>query len=151
MEFFAAIKYFKKKLSRESIQKTFVAILNKKVVRDLIIEANQQQMYELGQDSEGNKIGEYSEVTIGIKKSKRQRYDHMTLKDTGAFYESMVVKVEQDGFIIDADTIKVAWDGAIDLLDVYGEDILGLNKENKELLREIVLDEFISEFKKIAA
>lgn len=150
MEFFAAIKYFKKKLSREEVTKAIANILRRKEVQEIIIEMNQEQMYELGQDSNGELIGGggYSPITIWIKEKKGQRVDHITLRDTGDFYNSMTVEVSSGEFIIDADADK---GGGHNLFDMYGIDILGLNEDNKERLRELLVREFVFEIKKNAA
>jgi hypothetical protein len=111
---------------------------------------NQEQMYELGQDSNGELIGGggYSPITIWIKEKKGQRVDHITLRDTGDFYNSMTVEVSSGEFIIDADADK---GGGHNLFDMYGIDILGLNEDNKERLRELLVREFVFEIKKNAA
>lgn len=120
---------------------------------DLIIKLNtQNQLYERGVNSDGEDLSvvagvnpetgtAYSTVTVygskarGIKGKveKGQRYDHVTLKDTGEFYESFrtVWSNEGDGvIIITANTIK---DGE-DLMDRWGRDILGLDQVSRKIL-----------------
>lgn len=120
---------------------------------DLIIELNtRSQLYERGIDSRGRSLGDYAANTIeGTKfykgkKEKGQRFDHITLNDTGEFYESFKVTIDT-GFdiIIDADTIK----DTIDLLDAYGEDILGLTEESLKTLREKALEILIPYIKNV--
>lgn len=147
MEFFAAIKYFKKRLSQDGVTKAMFSILKRKEIQEMIIEMNQEQLYELGEDSNSRTLGEYHFLTIEIKEKKGQRIDHVTLRDTGVFYNSMTVEVTNSEFIIDADGEKEN----ADLFDIYGVDILGLNEDNKERLREILLKEFIFETMKNAA
>ena len=53
-----------------------------------------------------------------------------TLRDTGEFYRSFVVRVDADGFRIIADTKKDTTDLAVE----YGIDILGLTEENTRVL-----------------
>lgn len=100
---------------------------------NLIIELNtQKQLYEKGIDSLGDNIGSYSAKTKQIKSEKGQITDHVTLFDTGEFYESFKVFFSSGNFIISADTIK----DTDDLIFKYGSDILGLTDESLSLLRE---------------
>jgi hypothetical protein len=52
-------------------------------------------------------------------------------------------------FSIEADTIKDSIDGTIDLLDAYGEDILGLTDESLKILREKALEILIPYIKNV--
>mgnify|MGYP007121703504 CR=1 FL=1 len=54
------------------------------------------------------------------------RTDHITLKDTGEFYKSFRIKLENDGFRITANAIKED----TDLAQIYPK-VIGLTKENK--------------------
>lgn len=105
------------------------------------------QLYNLGEDSDGAKLTPpYSFNTIRIKVENGQRSDHVTLKDTGGFYESFEVNGFNFGFEITANTIT---DGGNDLEDKYGEKIIGLNDENIEILGEFIAPYFIEEATKI--
>ncbi len=110
---------------------------------DLIIRLNTQgeQTSQLiyGVDSKDTNLGdiggEYSPYTVMLKKEKGQITDHVTLKDSGAFYSSFkcVWLASGNGAIkITADTIK---DGD-DLMDRWGKDILGLDEINLGILRD---------------
>lgn len=94
------------------------------------------QLYERGIDSLGDSLGEYSPVTIqGTsnfegKIEKGQRYDHITLNDTGEFYESFRFNNKKDGFEIEANTIKEG----TDLQDSFGKEIIGLTNESRQSL-----------------
>jgi predicted transcriptional regulator len=105
---------------------------------DFIIELNtKKQLYDKGVDSNDKTLGEYSSKTKGIKQQKGERFDHITLLDTGKFYESFKVYLNsQSDFIISADTVK----DTSDLITDYGKDILGLNLESLSLLRERAID-----------
>ena len=98
------------------------------------------QLYNQGIDSKGRSLGDYSPYTVMIKQSDGQRYDHITLNDTGAFYRSFTVVVDRDGLTIDADDSS-RYD--VPLLVVYGEDVLGLTSQNMQKLIDIVRDEYI--------
>jgi len=101
-------------------------------LRDFIIELNQDQLFEKGQTSTGRSLGEYSAFTIKLKQEKGQRIDHVTLKDTGEFYETFHIVVAQDGSYF-----EIIGDGDKDdknLFDVYGEDVVGLDEESRNTL-----------------
>jgi hypothetical protein len=101
---------------------------------DLIIELNtKNQLYDKGVDAIGDSIGSYSAKTKAIKDASGQISDHVTLNDTGKFYESFKVYINsQKDFVISADTIK----DTDDLIFKYGKDILGLNEDSLTILRE---------------
>lgn len=122
------------------IQLIFQEIIDSEV-QELIIELNQAQLFELGEDSEGKRLWSfspsqpYSPYTIKLKEAKGQPTDRLTLRDTGKFYESFRIMVGRDEFIIDANGQK---DNS-NLFDEYGDNILGLNKFSMEELVERLL------------
>ena len=67
-------------------------------------------------------------------------HDHMTLKDTGQFYDSWEVRVDRSGLDIDADG-QVSAD--TNLFTIYGENILGLTDENMQFFIEMVKENYI--------
>lgn len=104
---------------------------------DLIIELNtRKQLFEMGVNSDGISLenigGGYSGKTIEYKKEKGQRYDHVTLNDTGDFYNSFKVFLDSSGFVISADVVK----DTTNLITEWGEKILGLTHESLSILRE---------------
>ncbi len=149
-----------KKASKLDANKLMRQSLNNTAIQQEILDLNRlDQLYDKGIDAKDDSLGEYSPATIeGTanflgKKQKGQRYDHITLNDTGEFYDSYIFKNEKDGFIIQADTIKsggqiemtssvpatkgkkfIAKFEDTDLADVYGKDIIGLNNGNKSKL-----------------
>jgi hypothetical protein len=109
-------------------------------VKDEIIRLNtEEQLEEQGIDSLGRDLGDYSPLTIMFKKMKGQRYDHITLKDTGEFYNSWVVRVTVNDITIDANDQKE--DTA--LFEVYGVDVIGLTEENLVYIKEMILENYI--------
>ena len=128
-----------------------IALDEDKIIRDIvsnsglqqdIIDLNREdQLYDKGIDADGNLVGDgrYSKMTIQHKIETGERYDHVTLKDTGEFYESFKIKKGEAEIIITADTIK---DGK-DLASIYGEKILGLTAENVAILRGWIKKLFI--------
>lgn len=110
-------------------------------VIDMIIQLNtEDQLEEQGIDSLGRSLGEYSPYTIAIKRMKGDRYDHVTLKDTGAFYNSWVVWVDRDAINIDADDVAF-YDRP--LFEIWGEDVLGLTDENLEIVKGVILEKYM--------
>lgn len=113
--------------------------------QEYIIELNTKgkptsQLYELGEDSLGRAVGggNYAPSTVEYKFNEGQRFDHITLNDTGEFYRSFRVKPNKKGFTITANPNK----DDTNLFTEYGDEIVGLNKENTELLLKKIEPEF---------
>lgn len=98
-------------------------------IRELIISLNQEQLYNLGEDSEGKSLGTYAPSTVMIKQAQGVPTDRITLKDTGDFYSSFKVFYSNGEIFIDADGQK----DDTNLFTEYGEDILGLNDANMSI------------------
>jgi hypothetical protein len=124
--------------------KFFVEILKDSNVQAQIIDLNLEQMYEGGIDSEGNSLGQYAQITVSYWKPLARslgndgRKDHITLKDTGEFYKSFRIKLENDGFRITANAIKED----TDLAQIYPK-VIGLSKESKAMVSELITPYFI--------
>lgn len=118
--------------------KILIQIYADKKVQNFIVNLNRiDQLFETGTDASDNFLGYYSEATEllfgGLDKNKTTA-DHITLKDTGAFYKSFFVRIYKDGFTIVANSIK----DETDLTEVYGKDIIGLSEKSiHELYKEI--------------
>ena len=130
---FERFKEIQKKARRLKMNQLIKATLSDKDEQAEIVRMNtMDQLYEEGIDSMGRPLGNYSLATIhGTKNfegkiAKGQRYDHITLNDTGKFYDSFRVKLFNDALVIVANTSKPDSDLAQD----FGKDILGLTKEN---------------------
>ena len=105
-------------------------------VQNFIIELNTEcqpssQLFEKGEDSLGVSLGNYTPFTIQRKVEKGQRIDHITLKDLGDFYETWVVIPLLSGFRIEANPDK---GGGDNLFEDSGEDVVGLNEQNRRIL-----------------
>jgi hypothetical protein len=98
-------------------------------IRELIINLNQEQLYNLGEDSEGKSLGTYAPSTVMIKQAQGVPTDRITLRDTGDFYSSFKVFYSNGEIFIDADGQK----DDTNLFTEYGEDILGLNDANMSI------------------
>jgi hypothetical protein len=120
----------------------FRLAMSQQYIQDEIINMiTNDQLYDKGIDGDGASLGVYSDYTKEYKKFKGERYDHVTLFDEGDFYKSF--KIELKGLIaeVKANTIKTDEKGVKkDLLDVYGDAILELTKENLEKLCEMVAE-----------
>lgn len=111
-------------------------------VLSLIVSLNtQDQLFNKGIRSDRTQIGEYTDFTISIKRAKGQRYDHITLKDTGDFYDSFAAFVDNSGDIeIETDPVKTDEFGLqTNLIFRYGEKIVGLTPENLDIVRSKIL------------
>tara|TARA_R110000772_G_scaffold166801_1_gene278423 strand:- start:286 stop:807 length:522 start_codon:yes stop_codon:yes gene_type:complete len=117
----------------------------------------EDQLFEEGIDSKGDRLegfgginylvgGEYAPYTVMKKKEKGQRYDHPTLKNSGGFYKSFFVKIDERGMQISAD-FNVTGDegGSGNILDSLknGLNVLGLTDDNLVLLRKMILVNYI--------
>lgn len=110
-------------------------------IQEHIIQMNtEDQLEEDGVFSDGTPTGEYAPTTIFYKRRKGDRYDHITFKDTGNFYDSWIVRVDKTGFTIDADG-QVSAD--TNLFTIYGENILGLTDENMEFFIKMLTENYI--------
>ena len=124
-------------------------------VQNFIIDLNTEgkptsQLFEKGEDSLGITLGQYAASTIqGTasfkgKLEKGQRIDHITLKDTGDFYNTWEIIPFLLGFRMEANPTKED----SNLFDDFGKDIVGLNEENIIILGEFIRPFFIEVAKK---
>lgn len=125
------------KYARLNFGDVIFAVLNMSNIKELIIELQQERLYERGTDSEGRSLGDYSPYTVEIKREKGQRFDHITLRDTGEFYESFTVTVVKDGVVLDANPNKET----TNLFSEYGIDILGLDEFSFNIVKDQILVE----------
>lgn len=115
-------------------------ILKDKDFQRFIIDLNtEEQLFEQGIDSLGVSLGEYSDFTKAVKKVKGQRLDHITLEDTGEFYKSFAIKVQNGGFLIVADGQK----DDTNLFEEYGKEILGLTDESLQIVIDAIKEKLI--------
>jgi hypothetical protein len=123
------INFFINTILKDSKIQGFILDLNREnQLFNQGIDANKKKLKTFGASITGKEV--YAAKTILIKEAKGQPTDRVTLKDTGAFYESFKIIINEMDFEISANTMK---DGT-DLMD-YGE-ILGLTDESLQLLIE---------------
>lgn len=117
---------------------------------DVIVSAiADDQLYRRGINGKGEKIMDYAPYaprTIQNKIRKGQPTTRVTLRDTGAFHESMFVVFDAEGFYITASDDKTD-----KLINKYGEDIFRLTDKNlTRILRSHIRKELIRRLKKAA-
>ena len=87
----------------------------------------------------------YTARTIKNKKRKGQPTTRVTLRDTGAFHESMYVVFDSEGFYITASDDKTQ-----ELVNKYGEEIFRLTDKNfTRIVRSHIRKELIKRLKQI--
>lgn len=126
-----------RKFLRLDLKKVVIDILNSPKVKAVIIKMEQERLFNTGKDSTGVSLGSYSPFTVVIKQGKGQRTDHITLRDTGEFYESFTFHATSSELVFDADPIKED----NNLFDDFGIDILGLTEFDRERLIELIYQE----------
>lgn len=103
-----------------------------------------EQMYEKGQDGFGKSLGRYSPHTIKKKKSKGQRYDHITLRDTGAFHKELQLVLDNDGFYLySRDSKSEKW-----IIPRWSKNIFRPDEETLDMLKSEILNQLIIEIRK---
>ena len=117
----------------ENIDDVLFNITQEKETQDFLIDVLQDQLFTTGEDGKGLSLGDYSPVTIQIKRAKGQPTDRITLKDTGDFYKSYMIEAFRGGFVVEADGQKSPSDN---LFVTYGDDILLPNDETLTLIAE---------------
>lgn len=91
-----------------------------------VIELNQKQMYNKGENANGTKIGEYNSPFYALEKNRMNPsvgFGNVDLKYSGKFYNSMYLYADKKGFFVDADV-----DYLDEIFEKYGEAMLGLSK-----------------------
>lgn len=113
---------------------------------DQVVEANVNQLNELGINSLGVSISTYAPYTpftVAMKKQKGQPYDRVTLRDTGAFHGSFTIVFDPDSFYLTSTDPKTE-----ELIEKYGPEIFGLTPVNEEgIAREYWTPDIISQMK----
>lgn len=105
------------------------------------------QLYRRGINGRGEKIMSYmpyTAKTIQNKKRKGQPTTRVTLRDTGAFHESMYVVFDSEGFYITASDEKTE-----ELVKKYGEEIFRLTDKNfTRIVRSHIRKELVKRLKR---
>lgn len=108
----------------------FRTMSNNPQLKKLAVKLNQEQLRQ-GKTANERTLPDYSETSVKVFGKEP---GPIQLYDTGEFYKSFEVILQDDGFIIDGDGLKTDDSQGIsittDLFVVYGQDITGLNDEN---------------------
>ena len=115
-----------------------------------IFAMNRDQMYEDGiVDVVSGKSYDYAESTLKQKKkrAKYKRTDHITLRWTGSFYDKMKLVIKDTYFYITSKDAKWPKFSSGEWGQGRFENALGLTKENKSELRELVKSDLIIGFR----
>jgi hypothetical protein len=108
-----------------------------------------EQLFERGEDSDGDILGYYSEYTEMLNPEKIAGTPY-TLKDTGAFYDSFLIYIYKNYFEIDADPIKTDENGQeTNLFYEFSENIIGLNEQNLDKTRDEIREKYRIELRKL--
>lgn len=114
---------------------------NESIIIDYIIE---DQLFEKGVDSDGNSLGDYSPITISIKRQKGQPTNRITLRDTEDYVNSYSLETRQNDVAIKISDHK------------FGEIIArfpktdALTDENlRDILKNYLLPDLIKRFNSI--
>jgi len=142
------------KLVKFDFNQVMNQVLAQKSVQEFIILLNtRDQLFKESIDSNGIKLsaigGPYSigtqKITLGVSFSfegltkSKIAGESPFLFDTGEFYDSFDVKLSKDFFEITADAQK----DDTNLLEEWGEDILGLTQDNINILADVLKPQFI--------
>ena len=132
------------------IDKLMQEVYSDRDLQTFILDLNRlNQLFEQGIDSRGNKLGEYSAATEVFTQGETFTFKGETrtkeaggdifLFDTGEFYESFKLIVKRTFIEIEADPQK----DDTNLLDDFGEDIVGLTDDSLVILQEIFINRLI--------
>lgn len=136
------------------IDAAFAEIVSSEEFKKLAVELNTKgkdtsQLYELGIDSLGKTldVDGYAASTIeGTasfkgKKEKGQRFDHITLEDTGKFYSTFVVETGGSSFLfrITANPIR----GNANLFEGFGKEIVGWTEQNLQIMIDFIRERIV--------
>ena len=137
---------FRLALDNTRIKKIIRQLNTVKQLRTDHIDSTGTELYSNKHDS-----GVYSGVTEILSKGRKKAGTPYTLFDTGDFFNSWVVDV-QNGFItINANPIKKGDSfGGTNLFEEYGINILGLTDENLGILISEALEKYITWYRQNA-
>lgn len=92
------------------------------------------RLYNYGTDGNYDLIGLYAPSTIERKKSSGQKYNFITLRESGSFYAGMFLETSNAEYEINSRDSKTSY-----LVDAYGESILELTpKQQFDVIENII-------------
>jgi hypothetical protein len=132
---FDQIKRICRNVKKLDSDKLLKVTFNQPEVKEQVSQLQKSQMYDDGVDSKGATLGLYSDASVNVFQKPA---GHIRVYDTGEFYDSIKIKSDNQQIVINANTLKVSWDGTIDLLDRW-KYLLGLNEKSLSEIREFIL------------
>jgi hypothetical protein len=103
-----------------------------------------EQLYKKGERGDGVFLGNYSSLSLTLKTDTM--LDHITLKETGDFYNTFTIKLDASDIIINADGDKPD-KNLFDIYDSFGSlgdsQILSFNEENFKLFSKMLTEKII--------
>jgi hypothetical protein len=132
-------------ISKLSVNTLAQQVFKESGISKFIIDLNREgQLFAKGVGVDGNVVAKYSFLTqqlsagISNKGNPKTAGDPFNFYGTGNMYDSFVLKVENDGFFIDADTSDLLSNEKNRKRIVSDKRILGLTNESKiELVKKI--------------
>lgn len=94
------------------------------------------RLFQRSLDADYNSLGIYSTFTQKQKKRKGQISNRVTLRDTGTWYGSMFIDFVNKEIVVES----TDYPKTDELMDIYGEAILGLTESEVEDFVDTVLD-----------
>ena len=120
------------------------------VIKDnskFILDENRSQLMD-GLDKEGKEIiPEYTPTTVKIKREKGQITDHVTLRDTGEWHNSLFLDVKDKEIITDSDHYLT--DELLKKYDRNMNTILGIPETSKTKINSTLMDRLIFIFRQM--
>ena len=137
-----------RRISRLQSNDVFIFVFSRTEVLEFAERLNREQLRS-GVRSDGETLRiegdpkrDYSPKYRAFKTKRGTPKDVVDLNLTGEFYDSIQAKYENGNLILQGDPIK---DGQ-DLRKRWGNEIIGLTKENVELLREYIVRFVVPDF-----
>ena len=127
---FEAVRKVTGNMQKITAAKVLTILIERPELNGLVISLNHDQLFRKGVDSKGVTLGVYAPFTIERKVKDGLPSGHVTLFQRGRFYKTWTVKVVNGDIIVEADGDK----DDKNLMDIYGEDIVGLLDENLQIL-----------------
>ena len=127
-----------------SMLQGFAFVMSVSSNQEFVIELNTKYQLFAGFDADGWKLervgGNYHPYTVMVKQATGRPSDRVTLFQTGEFYRSFKTRLDADGIVIEADTIKEG----VDLRKRGGDAIIGLSDESIEKLADRIAGDFVN-------
>lgn len=119
--------------------KVWFAAVTKSVLDEVVRLITEDQLAS-GIDGNGDELGEYAPLSVAIRSELGLQVDHIDLKLTGDFYDSITANVDAYGIVTDGEGQKPDQN----LFVSFGEDIIRLSDENLPYILEEITNGYIT-------